>query len=207
MLNAADYPDLQPSTDVKLSALGFDSAGHRGGGILQPRVVTLPKGAVLLRLHKPVESAGEREGDFGQWCTPYEYRRLGDRFGVDGQALVPGRSVGKSALHGAFALMHEWYDNSPNQLTYLNVVRMKEPLFACYGSGAPGNSDGYTRTLKPIVMQDRQTARQVYIHKCWEYQYALQRLVVPNASTDDVLGSESPLPRPFMSAPRLGFES
>lgn len=205
MLNAGDFPASQPSQEVKLKALGFDESGHRGGGILQPRAVTLPTDAVILRLYKPVEKAGEYPGAYGSWWfTPHEYRRLCDHFGVDGRALIPGRSTGRSALHGVLALMKEWYDDSPNQLAYLNAVRLTQPLFACYGAGAPGNSDGYARTLKPVTLSDGQTARQIYIHQCWLYQTALQPLVPENTSTDTVLSGASS--HSFMSAPRMSFE-
>ncbi|WP_268747001.1 hypothetical protein [Sulfitobacter mediterraneus] len=32
-INDADYPDGQAGQEAKLGALGFDTSGHRGGGI------------------------------------------------------------------------------------------------------------------------------------------------------------------------------
>ncbi|MFT6675941.1 MAG: hypothetical protein ACJAVM_002138 [Sulfitobacter sp.] len=207
-MNDADYPDGQPAQDVTLGAMGFDATGHRGGGIERPQVQTLPKNAVLLRLYKPVLKKGEFPGDFGTWWfTPFEYRRICDHFGVDGSVLVAGRAGGKSALHGVLALLQEWYGGSPAQLSYINAIRLKEPLLACYGAGAPANADGYTRTLKPIRLGNGSAARQVYIHKCWDYQSAMERLLPANASTDSVLGASGGPPKTIASAPRLPFET
>jgi hypothetical protein len=205
-INDADYPNGQASQEVKLTAMGFDTSGHRGGGIDRPVVVTLPKDAVLIRFHKPV-AAGQNPGDFGAWWfTPFEYRRICDYFGVDGRALTVGRSTGRSALHGVLALLHEWYGGDPSQISYINAVRLKEPIMACYGPGAPANADGYARTLKPIKTSDDKPARQIYIHKCWQYQSAMDRLLPPNASTDSILGNASGLPASIGQAPRLPFE-
>jgi len=97
-INDADYPNGQAGQEAKLGALGFDASGHRGGGIERPIVVTLPANAVLLRLYRPVLNKGDTPGDFGAWWfTPFEYRRICDYFGVDGSALVRGRSAGASA--------------------------------------------------------------------------------------------------------------
>jgi len=119
--------------------------------------------------------------------------------------LIPGRAQGRSGLHGTLALLTEWYGGSPDQLFHINVVRLTEPLFACYGPGAPANSDGYARSLKPVRMKDGDPARQVYIHQCWKYQSAMQRLVPPNAATDAVFGGIGPTH--FLNSPRLGFET
>lgn len=207
-VNDTDYPGGQPSQEVRLAALGFDGSGHRGGGIDRPRTVTLPDNSVLLRFYKPVEKAGEYPGDFGSWWfTPHEYRRICGYFGVDGRALVVGRSSGKSGLHGVLVLLKEWYGGSPQQLAYVNAVRLKAPFLACYGPGAPANSDGYGRTLKPALLTDGTPARQVYIHQCWTYQASMERLLPENASTDAVFGGKNGLPATIASAPALSFEA
>jgi hypothetical protein len=207
-INDADYPDGQAGQEAKLGALGFDASGHRGGGIERPIVVTLPANAVLLRLYKPVLNKGDTPGDFGAWWfTPFEYRRICDYFGVDGSALVQGRSAGASALHGVLALLHEWYGGDPAQLSYINAVRLKAPLLASYGSGAPANTDGYGRTLKPVRLTGGTSARQVYIHKCWQYQAAMERLLPVKALTDSVLGAAQGAGTGIAAAPRLGFEA
>ena len=207
-INDADYPNGQPNQDVKLAAMGFDGSGHRGGGIDRLQVQLLPMNAVLLRLHKPVENAGDHPGDFGTWWfTPYEYHRICGHFGVDGSLLVASRAQGKSALHGTLALLQEWYGGSSSQLSYVNAVRLKEPLWACYGPGAPANSDGYARTLKPVKLSGGTSARQIYIHQAWNYQTSMVRLLAPNASTDAVFGQSGGLPATISEAPRLAFES
>ncbi|MEM9428382.1 MAG: hypothetical protein AAGA32_02685 [Pseudomonadota bacterium] len=205
--NDADYPGGQPTREVKLAALGFSGSGHRGGGISHLHVKTLPKGTVLLRFYKPV-GAGENPGDFGAWWfTPHELRRICAYFGVDGRALIVGRSSGKSGLHGVLALLHEWYGGAPTQLSYVNAVKLTAPLWACYGPGAPANADGYARTMKPVRLADGAPARQVYIHQCWLYQSVMERLLPVNASTDAIFGSRAGLPPKIAAAARLAFEA
>ncbi|MCF7699915.1 hypothetical protein [Loktanella sp. M215] len=206
-INDADYPDGQPSNEVKLKALGFDASGHRGGGIERPQVKVLPTNTVLLRFHNPVLKVGDLPGDFGAWWfTPFELSRICDYFGVNGSALIVDRSSGKSALHGILALLREWYEGSPTQLSYVNAVRLKDPFLVCYGEGAPANTQGYARTLKPIKLGGSRPARQIYIHNCWNYQASMDRLLAPNTSTDAVFGSGAGLPARITQAPRLSFE-
>jgi hypothetical protein len=207
-INDADYPSGQPTPDTKLAAMGFDPSGHRGGGIDNPQVQILPMNTIMLRLYKPKFQATDNPGDFGEWWfTPFEYHRICDYFGVDGRALIVDRSKGKSALHGVLALLSEWYKGSPEQLSYLNAVRLKEPIVACYGSGAPGNADDYARTLRPIKISGGKSARQVFIYQCWKYSGSLERLLPPNTSTDAVFGAPNGLPSILANAPRISFET
>lgn len=172
-INSGDYPAGKPARDVLLGGLGFDASGHRGGGVNSPITVTLPTGALLLRLHKKTEP-GERSGEFGAWWfTAHEFDRISSYFGVSWDLLIQDRQKGRSMLHGVLALLSEWYGGSAGQIGLVKVVRLKSPLLALYGEGAPANAAGYDRTLKPVTLQDGKTARQIYIHQCWDYSAAM----------------------------------
>lgn len=205
-VNKTDYPGGAPTKEVRLTALGYDGRGHRGGGIVDPKAHLIPVGAVLLRLYMP-SAAGRPPGDFGAWWfTPHEYDRICDYFGVDGRALIQGRADGKSALHGVLALLNEWYGNANTQLSYVNAVSTTAPIWCCYGPGAPANLDGYKRTLKPVRLSDGSSARQIYIHQCWLYAAAMKRLVPSKTKTDAVFGGPAGLPKEVELAKKLSFE-
>jgi hypothetical protein len=168
--------------------------------------VTIPQGAVILRLHKPIEGPDEKPSDFGDWWfTPYQLRAICDKNG-NARNLIVGRADANSPIHRALALLGEWYRDSKNQLSYLNVVRLTEPLLACYGPGTVASSKDGRREIHPELMHNGKPARQIYIHNCSEYQSAFQRLVVPNASTDVLFGATEVLPHQYMNAPMSSFE-
>ena len=203
--NSADFPDGDIPVSIKLAVLGFDEKGHKGGGIDAPKLITLPKNTVLFRLYSPNPRDPSRVNDFGEWWfTPFELRRICEHFGCDTSALLFGRNVGLSAFHGAFALLKEWYGNSPNQLSDVNVVQLTQPLFAVYGHGAPANSENYQRTLKPIRFADSKTARQVYIHDCHKYRATMIRLTPEFTQTDAMFGH--PKASSSLTGPPKSFE-
>ena len=74
-----------------MGALGYNASRHRGDGIERPHIKVLSINTVLLRLHNPAKKVGGQSGDFGEWlCTPFEFRCICHRFGVDGSALIVG---------------------------------------------------------------------------------------------------------------------
>jgi hypothetical protein len=211
-VNDADFDDGKMAPEVWSGALGYKGT-HRGGGIINPQVHVLPVKTVLLRLYKKPLPGDEYPGDYGPWWfTPFEYKSACAHLGVDGRALIVGRAGGKSALHGIFATLSEWYDGSPHQLACVNAVELTQPFRACYGHGAPANSLGYVATeklkgtMKPMLLAGNKSARQLYLHRCFDYKHAMKPLLKADTSTDTAFGSKGGLPREIANAPRLAFE-
>lgn len=168
--NDSLFPNGQPDTMTRLRCLGYDAEGNRSGGLrLDAKVVEIPKGAVLLRLVRfPRNDTGE------WWFTPFEYRRLCDRFAVSGAVLAQGRAGGRSALHGALVLLSEWYESTPgDELRWFRAVRLAEPVLALYGEGGVGIKKGFSGTLKPIRFDDGSSFRQLYLPELKGYLHAL----------------------------------
>ena len=167
--NSAWFPGGEPRRpDVLLSLRGFDAKGNRSGGIKHGfRVVVIPVGAILLRLHTGQHGIGD------WWFTPYEYTRIRDHFDVGGAELAAGRDKGKSVFHAVLALLGEWYSNSPAQIGRFVVAVVREPLYAVYGEGDVATSGDFRFTLKPIALDapggGRIGARQVFMPECRQY--------------------------------------
>ena len=170
--NESFFPGRVATMDVKLAALNLHDTSSAGGLTSAARVVTLPVGATILRLYRA--NPGGR-ADFGcWWFTPYELSRVADYFGVDAQLLVVGRSGGKSGLHGALALLSEWYNGDPGQLAAFHRATIRTPMYAYYGEGDVASTQGYGRVLKPLRLPDgaggQAAPRQLYLPEPWTYQ-------------------------------------
>lgn len=192
MPNAHLFPDGQPGTDVLLAARGFDenpdsdTYGQRSGGLCPgARVVTIPVDAILCRLYL-------RDGDFGEWWfTPHEFRRLFDHFGLDmvtgSDRMTAGRAKGRSGLHGALALLSDWYKGSAAQLSRFHLVRTREPVQAMYGPGDVAVSGDQTTALKPFRLGDGQPPRQLFLPRAWTYRDSFEELRQSGGDTDSGL--------------------
>lgn len=208
------FPGGVATTEARLAALNLTDTSSAGGLRFPGAVVKIPKGAIILRLFLPA-AAGERD-DFGPWWfTPYEYKRISDYFGVSSDVLAVGRSGGRSALHGALALLSEWYGGgtgaahtpSAGQISRYHVARLVEPIHAMYGEGDDASTRNYGRVLKPLRMPDAAggltAARQLYLHKPWEYKGAFKMLT---ASSGDRTDSDLPGAIARLGVRRLPFE-
>ncbi len=157
--------------DTLLRARGFDPKGLRSGGIISPRLVELPGGAILFRLYHDQK---KRYGEW--WSTPYELSVISDYFGRSGPAFAVGRPEGKGILHATLAVRHDWSGSSSQHLGRFLVVRLTESLKAYHGEGdhAPDASQGQVqKAVRIIDRSNRQRfARQVYLPRPWEYQQA-----------------------------------
>lgn len=181
--NDSFFPSGGPTDEVRLAALGYADDGSRSGGLtFDARVVEVPVGAHLLRLFM-------KPGDFGTWWfTAAEFRRIMGYFGVDGSVLLTGRAAGGSALHGALALLGDWYGHSVGQLSQFHVAQLTQPLRAMYGAGDVATTAGFGRTLKPLKMPapggGQSAARQLYLPEPWTYRHAFRLLTGTGAPTD-----------------------
>jgi hypothetical protein len=186
--NEAWFPGGRPTQDVLLKARGFGAGGHRSGGIkfdhISNAIVTVPAGAILLRLfNKPA--------DFGEWWfTPAEYRRIQAYFAVSGDLLADARATGGSVFHGTLALLSGWYAHSPDQIGRFHVIEVTQPVIAMYGEGDVATETNWSRTLKPVVLGQvggwARGARQIFLPEAWKYQKAFTALMPPG-DTDTLL--------------------
>lgn len=185
-LNADYFPGGKPTREVLLAARGFGADGSRSGGIKLGGPVTIPVGSILLRMY-------DKPADFGEWwMTPYELSLVLDYFGVDMPLLAKDRGTGKSAFHGVFALLAEWYGGSPGQIGRFHVATTRVPLIAMYGEGDNASTRGYGSTLKPILMtagNRQRAARQLFLPHAWEYKADFALVAMSNMSTDTGLAS------------------
>lgn len=186
--NQQYFPGGAATQDVKLSALNLHDTSSAGGLKPSARIVTIPPGALLLRLFRP--SSGRV--DFGHWWfTPYEYTRVAGHFGVDPAILADGRAEGRSALHGALALLSEWYGGEDSQLSLFHAAKTKSPMYAYYGEGDAASTKGYGRVIKPIRLSDGKggysSARQIFLPDPWTYRDSFELLTGDGGSTDYAL--------------------
>lgn len=145
--NEISFPNGQVAPDMRLEALGFSRSGDRKGGLEQARLVTVPSGAHLIRLHMGSSPFGK------WWITPYEYRQVSARMGLDGSGLFAGSDSGASAMHAVLALFPEWYGHRSDQICRFSHIRLEQPFRALYG---PGNDAG-------VRMADGVAARQIFM--------------------------------------------
>lgn len=124
--------------------------------------------------------------DFGEWWfTPFELNRVARYFGVDLSHMTPGRTEGRSALHGALGLLSEWYRGSADQLSLFHAVKTRVPIYAMYGEGDVATTTGYGRTIKPIRLNGGGAARQVFLPKPWTYAKHFARITAPTGADTD----------------------
>jgi hypothetical protein len=182
--NASLFPGGSPTTEVRLRGLGYAADGSRSGGIVfGARTVMVPVGSYLARLY-------HKDGDFGEWWfTPHEYARAKAYFGVAGDVLSQGRAGGRSAMHGLFALLSEWYgkDGNADQLSRFHVVCTRAPVQAMYGEGDVATTADFGRTLKPIRLENGKAPRQLFLPSAWDYKEAFAVLTAPGNNTDSGL--------------------
>lgn len=193
--NASYFPGGRPTTDVLLKARGFAADGSRSGGIKLGGPVSVPGGALLLRLY------GGSDGIGDWWLTPYELTLIIKAMGVDTAALAVGRADGKSALHGLFGLLLEWYRKNPAddteppnplQIGRFIVARTGMGLSAMYGEGDVATRADFARTLKPaqiIVGGVQRAARQLFFPNARDYRTAFNVIAQSDSSTDTGLMS------------------
>lgn len=190
--NEASFPGGDIPRDMYLSASGFGRSS-RSGGLKNAKLINLPRGAVLVRFHDGAKPYGP------WWITPYELERISRYFGVDGPTLLADRGRGKSALHGCLALLSEWYGHRSDQLARLTTIRLTKPFYAVYGEGYPAIRNDHS-TLKPVVLDNNATARQLFLPDL-SYYKADFAVMVPSAIAEVAIG-------PAMSgAAPLPFES
>lgn len=212
--NEAFFPNRQPTQDVKLDA--FNLRSNSSGGLRSSaRVVSIPSGSTLLRLFM---QRGGAQADFGcWWFTPFEFKRIADHFGVDPTLMISGREGGKSALHGALALLSEWYSDGagpsekhmPNaaQLSRFHAVRTRSAMYAMYGEGDAASTTGYGRVLKPMKISDGKggygAAKQLFLPQPWTYKNKFTFLTPPGGGVTD---QNLSLAYPDSSQSKLPFE-
>ena len=155
--NEASFPHGRPTPEVFDAARGFDGKGGWSGGLAAgSRIVTLPKGCHLVRLHDGSTPFG------GWWFTPAEYRRITSAFGVSHARVVEGRDSGESLLHYTLALLSEWYRDRVDQITRFAIIWLEAEFYAFYGEGAPVKTkSGRYRGAANIA--GGAPARQIYL--------------------------------------------
>lgn len=187
--NESHFPGGQPTRETRLSALNLNDTSSGGGLTFSAKAITLPVGAVILRLFMPKPG----RPDFGEWWfTPFAFKRLANYFGVDASMMTGARGEGRSALHGAFGLLSEWYDaggSGPNatQLSRFHEVKITQPTYAMYGEGDVATTTGYGRQIKPLKLDGGGTARQLFLPKPWEYMSAFNALTPATGGDSDTM--------------------
>jgi hypothetical protein len=164
------------ATQTLLRVRGFSANGFRSGGIVDPKIVDLPVGTILIRLyHMPNKDYGE------WWATPRELSVIADHFARGGDAFDVGRPEGKGILHAVFAVRHDWGGHSPEHLGSFLVVRLSETLKAYHGEGDHAPDETYTKMQKVFRIFDetgrQRAARQVMLPKPWEYKALMPRIM------------------------------
>nr|WP_321984164.1 hypothetical protein [uncultured Lichenicoccus sp.] len=105
-----------------LKARGFDpKSGSRSGGIRDPRQVTIPPGAILLRTYQdPARLWGE------WWFTAFEMAQVIAYFARDGSALAEGRPQGQGVLQATMAVRHEWAAGAETIWRWLPPLKLSD---------------------------------------------------------------------------------
>lgn len=169
------------SSTTYLEARGFSASGARSGGIVEPKLVVVPQGALLFRFfHDPTKQFG------AWWATPSEVANVVEHFARDGAAFDVGRSQGKGILHASFAVRHDWGNCDPDHLGRYMLVRLREPLMAYHGEGDVAPDGSQTQVQKPaqIRVNGRMRApRHLFLPKCWTHVGALDVLNAGHTAT------------------------
>jgi hypothetical protein len=132
-----------------LEARGFDDAGYRTGGILEPIEVEIPADTILFRFYD-----GSQNWSGRWWVTPFELSLIVDYFGREDFHV--GRAHGEGMLHVALAVLaREWR----NSMRHYCVVKLRSPFKAFYGEGDHaliGSRGGF----KAALIRDPRTGAQ-----------------------------------------------
>jgi hypothetical protein len=172
-------PPMRDQTYLRVR--GFDAEGRRSGGIINPQLVELRSGTVLVRLYH------DRSKRFGEWwSTPHELRLVTEYFARSGPAFATGRTEGKGILHATLAVRHDWSGNSPLHLGQFFVVRLAESLKAYHGEGDHAPDASQRQVQKAVRITDsanrQRFARQIFLPRPWEYERAF--VVMHEGTTD-----------------------
>lgn len=167
MVRNQSYFDPPLHRDTYLRVRGFAADGTRSGGIIDPKIVRLPAGMVLIRLyHIKDRWLGE------WWSSPYELKQIIRHF-ARSDVFSQGRQDGKGVLHATLVVRHDWAGNDPRHLSRLVVVRLKDQLAAYFGEGDVAPDSSQTSVQKGMYIQDSNNkfrlSRQIFIPKPWEY--------------------------------------
>lgn len=157
-----------------LRARGFEMkdgswTGHRSGGIQNPKVVTLPAGAVLVRFQDPGAGLGQ------WWSTLHELDTVMSYFGRSGPAADTGRSSGKGILHASNVVRADW----GSDLRTFIACQLTCSLKAYYGEGDHAPDGAQQNVQKAVRIIDgsgrHRFVRQVFIPNAWEYAPAIKK--------------------------------
>lgn len=191
-----------------LRARGFDDRGNRSGGILAPKVVEVPPGAILFRFfHRTDRKFGE------WWSTAHELASVLDHFAREGPALAAGRSEGKGVLHAAYAVRHDWSKDgavpgseaSTDHLGRFICGRTLTSLSAYYGDGDDAPSADKTSVQKAVRILGKGGSqvrvRQLFFPSCCKYQDKFGLYIEDGCTDTELLNAV----RKYQSGP-LAFE-
>lgn len=170
------YYILSNKTAAYLEARGFDQQGNRSGGIVAPKLVTVPAGTIMVRTYSQAD-------EFGQWwLTAHELHRLLRHSGR--ATFAEGRPAAKGMIHGALALKEAW-----NNAQLFICAAPTEDLTAYYGLGDDAaDATSTLKVAKIIGAHGTQTrVRQLYFAKCWEYAALFRRIA--HGWTDSALAN------------------
>jgi hypothetical protein len=167
-----------------LRARGFDdSTGAKSGGIVNPTLVDVPAGAVVVRFyHDPKRRAGE------WWSTARELQVIVSYFAREGPAFAGGRMEGKGILHATLAVRHDWSKDDPGHLGRFWFARTAAPLRAYYGEGdhAPDSTQTQIQKVMQIIdeTQKQRPARQLFFPEARTYGSAFVELTDGASDTE-----------------------
>jgi len=173
-VNFADCSN--PHTGI-LAAKGFARDGNKQGGIDRPTAITIPSGAILIRLYDT-----QKDHDGRWWVTPSELRLIMAHAGHD--SLDVGRGVGESLLHKAFAVLGDW-----QSMTQFRLSIFKANFSAYYGEGAAAvdSNRKNSRNVEPLRLMDSKGQffpRQIFIPNFNVYRQHVNDLKTGYTDTD-----------------------
>lgn len=187
--------------DTYLEARGFGKDGTRTGGIVDPRKVVIPTGAVLGRFFQ------SQKGRYGQWWwTMAEMATIVayfGRYGTDPDAggFGTGRKEGKGIVQGTLAVRADWREDLPDKSGKTDISEHMEhfcfgrttcEIMAFYGDGDVAPSADQRSVLKPVQIADasgtRRGARQLFLPKLWTYDTAIS-IIEDGSSDSDLLAA------------------
>jgi hypothetical protein len=179
----ARYFEGTAATETFLRARGFDSKGAKSGGIVNPTLVDVPAGVLLVRFyHDPKRRAGE------WWSTTRELQVIVSYFAREGPALAVGRMEGKGILHATLAVRHDWSKKDPGHLGRFWFARTAAPLRAYHGEGDHAPDSTQTQIQKVVQIIDetkrQRAARQLFFPEAWTYGSAFVELADGASDTD-----------------------
>jgi hypothetical protein len=188
----AKYFEGSDSTGAYLKARGFNELGNKSGGIISPKQVEIPSGAILFRLF---HLTGREFGEW--WLTVHELTAVYNYFGRDGPAAAVGRIEGKGILHAVLAVRHDWSQADPagkpsaEHLGWFVCASPVTPLTAYYGEGDDAPSDNRKEIQKAAKIVGKAGAqvgvRQLFFPQCWDYKD--QFTIIDTGWTDSGLSS------------------